>query len=283
MHTIGIGITRRRFIELTSIGALLWRFYDRAEALVVQVSQPIVTTHLLSTGSPIQEPYAPLHGGSFTGLKVAESPDPLVAYRWDNPQSLDSLQVYVLKPIASFADTPASFRGAGISSGQQDSMVVEGVGSIRFDFGVESPAWLEFDSPDLSGEIEMSISEYDEPAIENTGPAHRFKTSQPHRYDNTYRLELNSELYEGVRFGWIHVRAFEQPWRITAVRAVCQVKPTNYVGRFSCSDSMLTRVWYTGAYTVKANLCKDYFGALLMDRGDRYSWTGDAQIGRAHV
>jgi alpha-L-rhamnosidase len=199
-----------------------------------------------------------------------------VHYRWNQPQPSDSLQTYLLEPVATFTETSASF-----STPPGKIITVEGAGSIRFDFGVESAAWLEFDSPDFSGAVEMSISEYDEPAIVNTGPPHPFKTLPPRRYGNTYRLELNSELYEGVRFGWIHVRRFDRPWKITAVRAVCQVKPTNYVGSFSCSDPMLTRIWYTGAYSVKANLCKDYFGALLMDRGDRISWTGDAHPAQA--
>jgi len=32
---------------------------------------------------------------------------------------------------------------------------------------------------------------------------------------------------------------------------------------------------------VKLNLTKDYFGAILMDRGDRFSWTGDAHPSQA--
>jgi alpha-L-rhamnosidase len=92
---------------------------------------------------------------------------------------------------------------------------------------------------------------------------------------------LNPELYEGVRFGWIHVRSFSKAWHITAVRLVCQIKPVNYNGSFSCSDSTLTRIWYTGAYTVKLNLLKDYLGAILMNRGDRFSWTGDAHPAQA--
>jgi alpha-L-rhamnosidase len=202
-----------------------------------------------------------------------------VQYRWNHPQPSDNLQTYLLKPLDTFTETPASFSTTHIPS--QTIITVQGVGSMRFDFGVECAAWLEFDSPDLAGAVEMSISEYDEPAIVNTGPAHQFKTLPPRRYGNTYRLEMNSELYEGVRFGWIHVRSFDRAWKITAVRAVCQVKPTNYLGSFSCSDPMLTRIWYTGAYSVKANLCKDYFGALLMDRGDRISWTGDAHPAQA--
>jgi hypothetical protein len=230
----------------------------------------------------MREPYEPLHGGSFSGPAVAESPDPLIGYRWSNPQAADALQVYALGFVDTFTETPAAFQKTGGQDGSSETgITVVGAGSLRFDFGVESAAWLEFDSPDMTGTVEMSISEYDEPAVENTGPKHRIKTAAPIRYGDTYRLELNAELYEGVRFGWIHVRSFERPWHITAVRAVCQVKPANYNGSFACSDPMLTRIWYTGAYVVKANLCKDYFGAILMDRGDRISWTGDAHPAQA--
>ncbi|GAA4336284.1 hypothetical protein GCM10023149_44870 [Mucilaginibacter gynuensis] len=159
------------------------------------------------------------------------------------------------------------------------TIVVNGEGSIRFDFGQENAAWLEFDSPDLSGKVEMSISEFNEPPVDAS--SYPVKTLSPKKYGNTYRLELNPELYEGVRFGWIHVRSFPKNWHITGVRLVCQIKPTNYNGSFSCSDTMLTRIWYTGAYTVKLNLLKDYLGAILMNRGDRFSWTGDAHPSQA--
>ena len=122
----------------------------------------------------------------------------------------------------------------------------------------------------------MSISEYNEPGILNVLPEHRIKTLKPKRYGNTYRLELNKdvkEIYEGVRFGWIHVREFDKPWRITAVRLVCRIKPTNYQGTFSCSDPGLTRIWYAGAYDVKVNLMRAGIGSILIDRGDRVIWT----------
>jgi alpha-L-rhamnosidase len=63
-----------------------------------------------------------------------------------------------------------------------------------------------------------------------------------------------------------------------AVRLVSQVKPTNYAGTFACSDELFTRIWYTGAYSVKANL---FAGAILMDRGDRYAWSGDCHTAQA--
>src|SRR5260370_11511029 len=70
--------------------------------------------------------------------------------------------------------------------------------------------------------------------------------------------------------------SFTSQWHITGIRLVCQTKPANYNGSFSCSDPMLNRIWYAGGYDVKLNLLSDYFGAILIDRGDRISWTGDA-------
>jgi len=223
--------------------------------------------------SPITEPYPYVSTGSFTGPAVPESPDPLVAYRWPKPKATDGLEIYLLKPSAVSSDTAASFDNLGSLTTDHPNVTVNGAGSIRMDFGRESAAWLEFDSPDCPGDVEMSISEYNQP-----GPG---KTKAPVKHGNTYRLELNAELYEGVRFAWIHVKAPARPWRITGIRAVCQVKPTNYDGGFSCSDPMLTKAWYMCAYGVKVCLVSNYFSSILLERGDRIPWVGDAPASQA--
>jgi len=223
--------------------------------------------------SPIAEPYPYVAAGRIDGPAVPESPDPLVAYRWPDPKASDGLEIFLLRPKSASAEPASSFGGLESLTDGGPGVTVTGTGDIRLDFGVEAAAWLEFDSPDCPGGIEMSLSEYNEPGFE--------KTRAPVRHGSTYRLELNRELYEGVRFGWIHVRSCPRPWHITAVRAVCQVKPANYNGAFSCDDPLLSRVWYMGAYSVRVALCRDYFGAILMDRGDRMSWTGDAHPAQA--
>jgi len=230
---------------------------------------------------PAKQPYPALNGGAFDGPVVRESPDPLIGYRWKETKADDNLQIYTLRPVAAVADVKDAFGNLESATGVKPAITVKGTGSIRLDFGVESAAWLEFDSPDLGGDVQMSISEYNQPAVVNNGPKHPVKTAIPVKYGNTYRLELNRELYEGVRFGWIHVRSFTSQWHITGIRLVCQIKPANYNGSFSCSDTLLTKIWYTGAYGVKLNLMKNYFGAILMDRGDRHSWTGDAHPSQA--
>jgi len=212
-----------------------------------------------------------------TGRLNPHSPDPIMNYTWANPKATDGLESYILKPVSWVASNPHSFNMGGFRT--NNTIVVNGKGDLRFDFGQTNAAWLEFDSADLADSVQMSISEYNRPP--NYSSNYPPKTLSPKKHGHTYRLELNSDLYEGVRFGWIHVRAFSKPWHITAVRLVCQVRPTNYNGSFSCSDTLLTRIWYTGAYTVKLNLLKDYLGAILMNRGDRFSWTGDAHPAQA--
>ena len=233
----------------------------------------LVKAQNVGVRSPAPQPYSYVSKGSFSDPEILESPDPLVSYRWPNPSSTDSLEIYILKPRVVVTENAGSFENLQSLTGKEPNVTVKGIGSIRIDFGLENGAWIEFDSPDFAGNVEMSISEYNEPGIHKTG--------SPVKYGNTYRLELNKELYDGLRFAWIHVKSFNTPWHITGIRAVCQVKPTNYNGSFSCSDPLLTKIWYMSAYGVKASLCLNYFGSILMDRGDRMSWTGDAHTTQA--
>ena len=243
-------------------------FYFVISLTIFQYLAIRVQAQVLKGKSPIAQPYSYLRGGNFSDPKVPESPDPLVTYRWSNPKSADSMEIYLLTPQVVEADKSESFENLQSLTGEKPNVKVKGTGSIRLDFGLVNAAWIEFDSPDCTGDVEMSISEYNEPGIN--------KTDRPVKYGDTYRLELNKELYEGVRFAWITVKSLSSSWHITGIRAVCQVKPTNYNGSFSCSDPLLTKIWYMSAFSVKASLCQDYFGAILMDRGDRMSWTGDA-------
>jgi len=264
---------RRRNLSGLSNPMARKQLYYEVLLLTVHLVRAGAEAHDLASNSPIAEPFAYVSGGGFSGSAVPESPDPLIAYQWRNPQAVDALQIYLVKPIFVSADQPAAFENLQSLTGTTPEVTVEGTGSIFLDFGRENPGWFEFDSSDCTADVEMSISEYNEPGIG--------KTSAPVRHGNTRRLELNKELYDGVRFAWIHVKSAGRPWHISGVRAVCQVKPTNYRGSFSCDDPLLTKVWYMSAYGVKAALCQDYFGAILMERGDRMSWTGDAHPAQA--
>lgn len=239
------------------------------------------------------EPWPALNGGGFTGQPAPTSPDPLVRYVWPLPGVNDSvLQIYELPAVAVEGAPAASFSNTSSAVGSIACGIrVAGAGNLTIDFGVELPAWLEFDSPDLtaaaaSSSVMLGLGEYNA-----VGFYAGYKQAAPKVYGSgcgaamcTFRLETNSELYEGLRFGFVAITTSPSfaPFTITALRAVVQAKPVNYRGSFSApGDPLLERTWWTGAYTVRATLQSDYMGSILIDRGDRIGWTGDLHTTQA--
>ena len=242
-----------------------------------------------------EEPYAPLSGGAFSGPPIPFHPDPLATYQWDSSVNASALQIFALLPERATLTPgtgPASFLGLASLLTPSPAVTVQGAGGIQMDFGLNNAAWLEFESPDLTpsdaAQVQLSISEYNEYEITNLGPKVGPPTPHPRGDGVTmYRLEIphsdGSGLFEGVHFAWLRVNATPAtPWTISALRLVCQVKPTNWGGAFAAAgDEELSRIWYLGAYTVKVNLLADQFGSILIYRGDRFSWAGDAHIAQS--
>lgn len=219
--------------------------------------------------------------GKPSGPAVTDSPDPLVNYRWKNPCADDELEVFALEPVEVKVASPAS--ASATLKGKTEVRVTYPC-DIRLDFGQVNAGWLEFEcsDPEAARFIECSISEFNEPAVFNAGSQHPRKTLAPQVDGKTFRLVLNNDLYEGVRYAWIHVlETHGKPLKISNIRLVCQTKPTNYEGSFDSDSDLLDRIWYTAAYTVRLNFLKEYFGAILMERSDRFSWTGDAHTSQA--
>jgi alpha-L-rhamnosidase len=242
------------------------------------------------------EPYKPLSGGDFSGPPIPFHPDPLATYVWGPSVNASLLQIFALLPssVTLTPETPVtSFSNVASLLDPSPSVAVAGPGGIQLDFGVNNAAWLEFDSPDLTpadaARVQLSISEYNEYELTNLGPKVGFPVAHPRGggAPTMWRLEIphsdGSGLFEGVRFAWLRVNATPAaPWTITGLRLVCQVKPQNWSGSFAAAgDEDLSKLWYLGAYTVKVNLLADQFGSILIYRGDRFSWTGDAHIAQA--
>lgn len=221
-------------------------------------------------------------------------------YQWplSGPSAVNDsiLQIYSLPAVAvgPSPGTPVgAFENVSSAVGSIDCAIsVVGAGSLIIDFGVELPAWFEFDSPDLSAQaaklVTLGISEYNAVGFyagykQDAPTVYGKNCGGPEKNLCTYRLETNSELYEGVRYGFLVLLSPPAtPFTITALRGVAQAKPVNYVGSFSSpGDDVLERIWYTGAYTVRATLQSDYMGSILIDRGDRIGWTGDLHTTQA--
>ncbi len=231
------------------------------------------------------EPVHPyLHGGSWVGGDHPFSPDPLRSYRWDDrflKDPLEALQCYALLPVAWTLEHGA-VRGLESLAAPGSRLLISSAATVRLDFGIESAAWLEFETSDCDANILLGVSEYNRPAIVNAGAQNPEKTDRAqHVGGDTFRLKLNDEYYEGLRFGWLRVVSSTKPVEIRNLRAVCRIKPVNYTGGFSSDLPLLNRIWETGAYAVKLNINHDHFGAILMERSDRHSWTGDSYITQA--
>ena len=242
-------------------------------------------TAVTSLPAAAPEPWGPLAGGGFTGPPVPLSPDPLVRYVWGGGVNAHDLQLFNTTAVSSYLEPPtlgSAFAGYETLTSASPSVRVSGAGSIGLDFGVELPAWLELDSADLSAadlpKLQLGLGEFD--------GVYKLRTAKqltPIKYASTYRLETNTALYEGVRFAFIVMTAAPStPFTITGFRAVAQAKPVNYTGSFNApGDAVSTSSYYTAAYTVRTNLEPDYMGAVLVDRGDRISWAGDAHVSQA--
>jgi alpha-L-rhamnosidase len=183
------------------------------------------------------EPWPALGGGGFVGPAEPFSPDPLVRFRFNAGTNDSVLQIFAASAVAagpSAGTSAASFLNASSAVGNTEcEITVQGNGTLIIDFGVEMPAWLEFDSFNLQPadlvKITLGISEYNVvdyvgsfksgPAVEYCAPSSKGAVSLC-----TYRLETNSELYEGVRYGFITLDATPaSPFTITGLRAVSQV------------------------------------------------------------
>ena len=65
------------------------------------------------------------------------------------------------------------------------------------------------------------------------------------------------------------------PIKINCLRLDFKYYPVRYRGAFACSDPLLTRIWYTGAYTAHLCMQQEIWDA---PKRDRAMWMGDMQI-----
>ena len=275
---------------------------------------PVALLLASSASIPPGDPYPALHGGKFVGSRVAASPDPVQNYVWDLDAlaAPDAYQVVADRPVAATLTSGATSDWEGVatlaSASGKAAVTVRGPGVVRLKFAQEGACWVEFESADLAASdatVSLTISENNLPAP--------LETHAPVQHNATWRLEPNSQLYEGVRYAFLNVSyptggaaAAQQrtPFHISSFRRACQVVPTNYVGHFESSDADLDRIWWVGAYTVRVTLCgvgigggrKEekaagrttsndppgvFLGSELMDRGDRIAFLGDAHVAQA--
>jgi alpha-L-rhamnosidase len=75
-------------------------------------------------------------------------------------------------------------------------------------------------------------------------------------------------------FRFVRIDLLDQEARVAfeEIRAVAVIRDIPYLGSFQCNDSLLNRIWLTGAYTVHLNM-QDYLWDGI--KRDRMVWMGD--------
>lgn len=76
----------------------------------------------------------------------------------------------------------------------------------------------------------------------------------------------------GFRFVRIDLLDGDAELQLKEVRAIFTFRDLSYLGSFHCSDTLLNKIWLTGAYTVQLNM-QDYLWDGI--KRDRLVWVGD--------
>ena len=93
------------------------------------------------------EPYRPLHSGGFTGQPAPLSPDPLAAYEFGPGVNATALQIFTVRPVAVTVLFGADHCvGCASLATASPKATITGPVTLRMDFGVELPAWVEVDT-----------------------------------------------------------------------------------------------------------------------------------------
>jgi alpha-L-rhamnosidase len=165
--------------------------------------------------------------------------------------------------VETLTNTTASVKIQPDPSGQSGSVV------LLVDFGQELAGRLQIWGTE-GAPVTLTTGESAEecvraePALDNSGP---FKITLA-------GSEPASTRYSAFRFARL-VFTGKEPVELT--RLVCDHKyyPVQYRGSFDCSDPLLTRIWYVGAYTAHLCMQEEIWDAPKRDRG---LWIGDLQV-----
>ncbi len=106
-----------------------------------------------------------------------------------------------------------------------------------------------------------------EPALDNSGPIHLTLAG----------TNAVATSYSAFRYALIK---FSGPSPLTSIVLDHKYYPVAYRGAFSCSDPLLTKIWYTGAYTAHLCMQEDIWDAPKRDRG---LWSGDLHVTGATI
>jgi hypothetical protein len=223
-------------------------------------------------GWPAARTIAPLNGdpwadaGGLEGWPGYDSDVPYLAH-------------LTLKPVAASDIHP----GGGqitVAAGSPEDLTVQTAAA-----GAESPAvTLDF-GKELAGRVRI-VGNGALVALVGTGESREEAERSP--WGGAHRLEIERSQpaytpYSAFRYARISFPAGAgtsgQPITLD-VTLDHKYYPVTYRGSFACSDDLLTRIWYTGAYTAHLCMQEDIWDA---PKRDRARWMGDLHVSGAVI
>ncbi len=94
-----------------------------------------------------------------------------------------------------------------------------------------------------------------------------------------HSFSLNTDQTESTPYSAFRYAAVQfsgpGPIRLNRLRLDFKYYPVKYRGAFACSDPLLTKIWYTGAYTSHLCMQENIWDA---PKRDRAMWMGDLQV-----
>jgi hypothetical protein len=140
--------------------------------------------------------------------------------------------------------------------------------NLLVDFGQEITGRVQIDSASTGPvRVAISLGESDDEAL--NGP---FTGIQRREIPPMGSVTGPNSAYRYARIAFL---SGPQPIRIRSIRCEHVYYPVQYRGAFDCSDPLLTRIWYTGAFTAHLCMQNDIWDA---PKRDRLPWMGDLHV-----
>eukprot|EP01044_Picomonas_judraskeda_P010718 COSAG03_NODE_1401_length_4156_cov_765.744209_6_plen_239_part_01 len=188
---------------------------------------------------PPTEPWPPLHGYTADALPARNSSlDPLVRYTWEPSVNTSVLQTMLMQPARVVAaEPPTAFEGLATVLTASPKVTIKPGGTLCLDFGLETAAWIEFQSPDLdsaadgapaASSVSIGMGEFNAPDKTKASPVRMASGSGDgsNTFVSCYEACGSTENYEGVRFVWVMLAANAAgPMMLTNISVIAQVRP----------------------------------------------------------
>ena len=213
---------------------------------------------------------APLYGGPWEGdLTGWPGYSSIPSYLAQEPLLPEQVEILSGGPNA-FSGLPHLLRpgASGITVHLSASAPPASEPALLLDFGRE-----------LAGEIQIS-SEAAAPIhiILSYGESKGEALNGPWQGPQDMQInpgQIGTGRQSAYRFAKVMFTGGPPVFQIRFIRCDMIYYPVHYEGSFNCSDPLLTRIWYVGAYTAHLCMQRDIWDA---PKRDRARWMGDLQV-----